>query len=112
MYLAEIRPWFVGIPANPPEVAGRTLCMKAAGRDDDPGRTEPATLLSGLPCDREPACVEVKEFRYCSGREKPEPSWRVMTRIPGLGAWITGACVRASDAAICRVGLASCHRVR
>lgn len=81
-----MRPWFVGIPLKPPDVAGRELPMKVPGRDEDPGRTEPAMPLSEFPVDKEPGCVEVKEFRYCSGRENPWPSWSVMTRIPGLGA--------------------------
>jgi len=99
MYLVEMRPWFVGIPLKPPAVCGRVLPNAPPGRDEEPGRMEPA-MLSTFPVERElPEWVGLNEARCCSGREKPWPSYRVTTRIPGFGV-ITGAWVRASEAAI------------
>jgi hypothetical protein len=98
MYFVGMRPWFVGIPLNPPEVWGR-LPINPGVRDDEEGRVDPA-MLRAFPVDSElPEWDEAKAFRCCSGRENPWPSWRVMTRMPGFGVLTTGACERASEAA-------------
>ena len=60
---------------------------------------EPA-MFKALPVDSELCgCWGLNEFRCCSGREKPWPSWRVTTRMPGFGVLTTGAWVRASEEA-------------
>jgi hypothetical protein len=55
MYLPEMRPWFVGMPAKPPadEWGLAPLIKEPATRWDEEGRTEPA-MLSGFPDERDP----------------------------------------------------------
>jgi hypothetical protein len=88
------------MPLKPPAVCGRAPLIKLPDvRCDEFGRMEPAALRA-FPVDSElPACPLLNTPRCCSGREKPWPSWRVTTRIPGFGVMTTGAWVRASEAA-------------
>jgi hypothetical protein len=88
-------------PKPPADEWGRwdPLTKEPATRCEEEGRTEPATLR-GFPVDSEPWCCDPKAFLCCSGREKPWASWRVTTRIPGLGGLTMGAWVSASEAAM------------
>lgn len=90
------------MPEKPPaEECGRCepFMKEPAARCEEPGRTEPWPCRAP-PEDTEPWCVEANALRCCSGRERPEPSWRVTTRMPGFGGLTTGACVIASEAAV------------
>lgn len=69
-----------------------------AFREEEPGRTEPATEKPP-PCDRDPWwCPELNVFSWPGGRENPLPSCSVTMRIPGRRGGGGGAAL-ASEAA-------------
>lgn len=70
MYFVEMRPWFVGMPLNPPAVCGRLPMKPAVVLDEEEGRVEP-TMPRAFPVDSElPEWDGVKALRCCSGSEK------------------------------------------
>jgi hypothetical protein len=78
---------------------GRFAYEPATGfRDDEPGRTDPATERPP-PWDSDPWwCPELNVCSWPAGSEKPLPSWSVTIRIPGRRGGGGGAAL-ASEAA-------------